>query len=264
VLSSRNNNFSGNPRAAVAPNGAVHTVWIETGETGTFDEGGQELIYTNCAPDDFSATGLDCGGSLLNFAAAGGIGPGAPPAGQMKTPTVAVDEAGGVYLAWIDTDGTVPLATASANRVYALNVWFTWRRTIGTFADPVPIGTDLTSRMDELFPPGTTADPVALVANLATRVNSPTIVADGAGEVNVLWANDSEVRLRRSRDGGLSFLTEAGVANLVSGAQRVGAGLVYDPVADRMIALWQTLTASETGPVGGVDSVVETRVIQPR
>jgi hypothetical protein len=248
-LATRNNNFSGNPRVAVGPNGVVHAAWIETGEVGTFDQGGQELIYTNCAPDD---------------AAAPGIGPGTPPAGQMKTPAIAVDAAGEVYLAWIDVDGTVPTGTASANRVFALNVYFTWRRTTGTFANPVPVGTDLSSRMDELFPPGSVTDPVAEIAKLATRVNTPTLVTDGPGEVNVLWANDSEVRLRRSKDGGRSFLAEAGAAPLVSGAQRQAPGMVYEPVSDRLVALWQTLTASGLPAPNNIDSVLETRAVQPR
>lgn len=263
-LATHNNNFSGNPRVAVGPNGVVHTTWIETGEAGTPDQGGQELIYTNCAPDDLAETGLDCGTNLLAFAAAGGSGPDTPPAGQMKTPSIAVDAAGEVYLAWIDVDGTVPTATASANRVFALNVWFTYRRTTGAFAPPVPVGTDLTSRMDELFPPGSVTDPVTEISKLATRVNTPTLVADRAGEVNVLWANDSEVRLRRSKDSGRSFLTEAGVAPLVSGTQREGPGLVYDPVADRLVALWQTLTASGLPAPDDIDSVLETRAVQPR
>jgi Kelch motif len=264
VLSTHNNNFSGNPRVAVGPNGVVHVTWIETGEVGTFDQGGQELIYTNCAPDDLGETGLDCGADVLAFAAVGGTGADTPPAGQMKTPAIAVDAAGEVYLAWIDADGTVPTATASANRVFALNVYFTWRRTTGTFADPVAVGTDLTGRMDELFPTGSVTDPVAEVAKLATRVNTPTLVTDQAGEVNVLWANDSEVRLRRSKDGGRSFLIEVGVAPLVSGAQRQGPGMVYDPVADRLVALWQTLTASGLPAPNDIDSVLETRAVQPR
>ncbi len=264
ALASRNNNFSGNPTVAVGPNGLVHLAWIETGESGTPDQGRQELIYTNCAPNDFSETGLDCGASLLTFSAGGGTGPGAPPPGELKTPTIAVDEAGGVYLAWIDVDGTVPLATASANQAFALNVWFTYRLSIGTFATPVPIGEDLTSRMDELFPPGSVDDPVAEIAKLATRVNTPTIVTDGPGEVNVVWANNGEVRLRRSRDGGQTFLNEAAVAPLVSGDQRTVPGAVYDPVSDRVVTIWQTLSEGATGPADSVDSVVETRVVQPQ
>jgi len=263
-LATHNNNFSGNPRVAVGPNGLVHVVWIETGEAGTPDQGGQELIYTNCAPDDLAETGLDCGTNVLAFAAAGGSGPSAPPAGQMKTPAIAVDAANEVYLAWIDVDGTVPTATASANRVFALNVWFTYRRTTGSFVTPVPIGTDLTSRTDELFPPGSVIDPVTQIAKLATRVNTPTLVTDAAGDVNVLWANDSEVRLRRSKDGGRSFLTEAGVAPLVSGAQRQGPGFVYDAVGGRLVAVWQTLTASGLPPPNNIDSVVETRAVEAR
>jgi len=79
-----------------------------------------------------------------------------------------------------------------------------------------------------------------------------------------VWTNNGEVRLRRSRDGGQTFLNEAAVAPLVSGDQRTVPGAVYDPVSDRVVTIWQTLSEGATGPADSVDSVVETRVVQPQ
>jgi hypothetical protein len=262
ALSSRNNNFSGSPRMAVDHDGRIHLAWIETGEPGDTGGSGQDLIYTNCLPEApppaGAANGIACGSTLLFFGSVGGSTPTDPPAGTMRNPALAVDDAGVVYLAWIDRDGTVPLATGSANRTHALNVYFTRRRSTGTFVPPVPLGTRLSSRTEELFPRGTVTDPVAEIAKLAVKVDLPSIVAFGNGDVTVMWTNDAEVRLRRSQDGGAGFLLETGAADLVSGASRTNPGLTYEPATDHMVALWQTLTNAATV------SLVETRTVLPR
>jgi hypothetical protein len=262
ALSSRNNNFSGSPRMAVDHDGRIHLAWIETGEPGDVGGSGQDLIYTNCVPEApppaGAANGIACGSTLLFFGSVGGSTPTDPPAGTMRNPALAVDDAGVVYLAWIDRDGTVPLATGSANRTYALNVYFTRRRSTGTFVAPVPLGTPLSSRTEELFPAGTVTDPVAEIAKLAVKVDLPSIAAFGNGDVTVLWTNDAEVRLRRSQDGGASFLLETGAAALASGASRINPGLAYEPATGHMVALWQTLTNAATV------SLVETRTVLPR
>lgn len=263
-LSELNSNFSGNPQLAVATNGLIHLAWIETGEPGSPNGQGQDLVYTNCAPDDAAAPdGIDCNGTILFFGSVVGSA-GSPPAGTLRSPALAVDDADGVYLAWVDQDGTVPIAQGSANRTYALNVYFARRLPTGAFSTPVPVGTPLAARQDELFPPGTVDDPVALLAGLVTRVDLPVIAAYGEGQVNLLWTNDAEVRLRHSSDGGRTFLTEVGVADLASGTSRISPDLAYQGAAGtrgRMTALWQNLTAGAAA--GEVNSLVEARSVDP-
>jgi hypothetical protein len=263
-LASLNSNFSGNPTLAVAANHLIHMAWIETGEPSDPNGAGQDLVYTNCAPESTSEpNGIDCNGTILFFASVVG-GAGSPPAGTLRSPTIAVDDATGVYLAWVDQDGTVPIAQSSANRTYALNVYFASRRTNGTFTTPVPIGVPVASRQDELFPAGTVSDPVAAVAGLVTEVDLPVIAAYGEGQVNVLWTNDAEVRLRHSGDGGQTFLDEVGVAALASGTSRISPDLAYQGTvgtAGRMTALWQDLTAGAAA--GEVNSLVESRFVDP-
>jgi len=259
-LAAYNSNFSGNPQVAIGAGNLIHLAWIETGEPGSTATQGQDLIYTNCAPDDAVADGIACGDTLLFFPSAPGED-GDPPAGTMRSPSLATDAVGGVYLAWVDRDGTVPIARQSAIRTYALNVYFTHRLSTGGFATPAPLGVRLASRQDELFPEGTVSDPVAAVASLATRVDVPRVAAWGDGQVNVLWTNDSEARLRRSRNGGRTFLDEVGVAGLASGVSRIGPDLAYDAAANRLIALWQDLSAGAA--VNEVNSLVETRFIDP-
>jgi hypothetical protein len=102
---------------------------------------------------------------------------------------------------------------------------------------------------------------VAAIAGLVTKVDVPRLVAWGNGQVNLLWTDDAEIRLRRSTDGGRSFLDEVGVADLASATSRIGPDIAYEAGSGRLTALWQDLSPGATS--GQVNSLVETRYMEP-
>ncbi|MFQ5509123.1 MAG: thrombospondin type 3 repeat-containing protein [Leptospirillia bacterium] len=278
ALAARNNNFSDSPQITIGTSGGIHMAWIETGEPGDFGGDAQDLIYLQCQPDDSEADGVFCNSDLIAFPSVQLSESGVAPSGQMKSPSLAVDAGNNVYLTWIDVGGSVPIATRSALRVSSLNVFFTRSSPNTAFSSPVSIDTHLDQR-DDLFAFGIPTSPEEAIADLVIRVDRPTVIARAENDVSVIWTNDGEVRIRRSRDGGRTFLFETGIAGgLQSGISRTNPDMVLDRTSGALVTLWQNLTTvisgqssdatdgtQDTGTVGQVEvgSRVATRVITP-
>lgn len=240
------NNHSNFPNLAVGPDRTIHLSWIETGAPGTQSEGVQDLIYTECAPvipgGSLTSNEIDCGTGVLGFPATGLRQGGGAPAALMASPSVAVDETGQVYLTWVDAAGLIPVATYSANKTPFSGVFFTRQKESGGFETPMLISTRPENRIDLPLDDFGVEDPQTILVNIATGTKRPRVVPNGDGEVNIIWSNGSEIRFRRSTNGGTTFLLETDLAGaLAVGTERRDPDMIHDPSTGRLVAQWQTL-----------------------
>ena len=247
LLAPYENNHSNFPNLAVGPDRTVHLSWIETGEPGSPSQGVQELIYTECSPvvpgGGSLSNEIDCGIEQLEFPATGLRNPGAAPVALMASPSLGIDNTGQVYLTWVDAAGLIPIATYSANLTPMSGIYFVRQRQVGGFTTPTLISIRPQDRDDIPLEQFGVEDPQTILVDIATSTNRPKVVAHEDGEVNVIWSNGSEIRFRRSTDGGDTFLLETDLAGaLAVGTERRDPDMVYDPTTDRLVAQWQTLS----------------------
>jgi len=256
-LSTQNNNHSREPRVAIGPSGAIHLTWIETGEPNQGQSWPSDLVYVRCIPWNFAPSGVNCGGAnaTVLLVSSEGRPAGAPPSGLLASPSLLVDGNETVYAAWVDAAGKIQFTTGSAYNVITTGVYLSILPEGGNFSHPVVISTDVRLRTQELQQRFPYDDIQPLLTKLATGVANPDLVLDALGGLTVVWTNNSEIRLRRSRDG-IRFLDEVELSDGIQVATvRRRPSLHSDPVSGELVTIWQDLTATGTGTGTGTGTV---------
>ncbi len=238
-LAPNENNHSKSPVLAIGPDHTIHLAWIESGEPGFASS--IDVLYTFCVTDNTTPSGLRCQENAIpRFPSAELTGTGAP-SGIMRSPELVAGADGLVHLAWVDQDGTKPIARGSALETPVRNIYLTRRAAGGNFEGTLTKATtDLDNRID-LFLAGVPPDTQQVITQLAGSIDQPSMLIDSAGKMTLLWTNDGEIRVRRSGVGGRGFLDEVGISGfLIGGTSQISPRMVaLDD--QRILVIWQSL-----------------------
>ena len=248
-LSTQNDNNSQVPQLVVGNDHRAHVAWIETGSpvtnSGSGGLTGLDLLESSCTrvPLFSSSTGLLCDDRFDPVPiSARNRDPQAAPSGLLRSPSLSVGPDGTVYLIWINDNGVKPTRNGSGQSVLVRGVWMA-RRGAGDpfFDDPIVINTDLDDRPD-LFESVNVPDRQQVITQLSSLIDRPQIVVDDVNRLTAIWTNNAEIRLRRSLDGGRTFLDEIRVSGpLLANTVRVDPRLVQVGDQQRLTAVWETL-----------------------